>query len=201
MTVVIVWTEARTTTFFTVSEATIVYGEATATTFVAGQGNDDLLGGEGDNKLYAWSVDPELDFGLPFDPLAPLPGNDVTSFGVFTGPDGVLRDDTQKDVNLGDIALVDRIFGLTIDADNQVDRFRFSLTGTQRPQDSVEVEWTVGGALLVQLIDTDDDDALLFSGSVDRQNPILAWDASTLNRDHAYATGGESVRVLRTGGV
>ena len=112
---------------------------------------------KGNNQLYAWSLPPALDFGVPFDPLHLSPGNGFTSFGVYVDRDGTLRDDTQKNEDLGNIALIDRIFGLTIDADNQADRFRFTLSGTKQSQDHLEIEWTDGGELFLQLFHATDE--------------------------------------------
>ncbi|MFG0252484.1 MAG: hypothetical protein ACF8NJ_06375, partial [Phycisphaerales bacterium JB038] len=58
-------------------------------TLFAGQGNDDLVGGQGRNRLYAWSFDPS-----------------AGEFGVFVDSDGELHDDsnnseyTQEDTGL-----------------------------------------------------------------------------------------------------
>jgi hypothetical protein len=62
--------------------------------FVAGQGNDDLIGGVGTNDLYAWSFDPLADRAEPFDPLTVGGGDGVTRFGAFVDPaTGLLYDD------------------------------------------------------------------------------------------------------------
>ncbi len=75
----------------------------------AGQGNDDLVGGQGTNELYAWTFHPTSDVAIPFDPLAPLASADRVQFGVFvdqngelTTTDGDLDDDGQNDDGLTD---------------------------------------------------------------------------------------------------
>ena len=75
----------------------------------AGQGNDDLYGGQGTNQLYAWTKDPK-------------PG----LFGVYVDKNGKLIDD-----NLHNIS---KISGLSIDAADDVESFRFSLTDDQANQ-------------------------------------------------------------------
>ncbi len=65
----------------------------------AGQGNDDLIGGQGTNELYAWTFDPDADVNLPFDPLGGLASSAMTQFGVFVDENGEL---TVDDGNLLD---------------------------------------------------------------------------------------------------
>ncbi|MCA9125996.1 MAG: DNRLRE domain-containing protein, partial [Planctomycetales bacterium] len=85
----------------------------------AGQGNDDLVGGQGTNKLYAWSFDPAPDL------IAPLPdgltydqgfGVFVDEFGALFHDDGDLNDnnilDADDDVVIGPIRLA-RIHEIT----------------------------------------------------------------------------------------
>ena len=54
----------------------------------AGTGNDDLLAGQGDNELYAWSFHPDAG-RTPESIVADGPGPD---FGVFVDPDGSLHE-------------------------------------------------------------------------------------------------------------
>ncbi|WP_372894369.1 LEPR-XLL domain-containing protein, partial [Stieleria sp.] len=69
-------------------------------TLYAGQGNDDLIGGQGTNHLYAWSFEP-----LP-DLIGPIPSGKTydQGFGVFVDDNGVLFND---DGDLNDNLILD----------------------------------------------------------------------------------------------
>ena len=84
------------------SDQDILYG---------GQGNDDLIGGQGTNKLYAWSQDPHN--GL------------ADSFGVYVDAQGLLHDDSQHKVAIPNISQVSKITGLSLDHVAHHDRFDF----------------------------------------------------------------------------
>ncbi|WP_406700164.1 SdrD B-like domain-containing protein [Singulisphaera sp. Ch08] len=100
----------------------------------AGAGADDLIGGQGSNDLYAWSRDPAL--GL--------------LFGVFIDAQGVLHDDTTKDVDLNaalslipgtsGVTSLRKITGLATDAAAQVDRFRFNLPRAGLATDTIALD-------------------------------------------------------------
>ncbi len=106
----------------------------------AGQGNDDLIGGQGENELYAWSFQPDADVDVPFDPRTPGVGNGLSQFGVFVDSDGTLRDDAQQNFDIGDISAVDRISGSSIGAAAQLDRFQFELNSTGTADDVITLQ-------------------------------------------------------------
>ena len=93
----------------------------------AGQGNDDLIGGQGTNELYAWSFDPDADVVLPFNPLAGLASGATTQFGVFVDADGNL---TSDDGDLNDDGLNDA--GLTDDNGDVLGPYSLEDTGINR---------------------------------------------------------------------
>ena len=59
----------------------------------AGQGNDDLLGGQGENELFAWSLDPSLgeQFGVFVDPMGQLfyDDGDLNENGILDLDDAI----------------------------------------------------------------------------------------------------------------
>lgn len=164
----------------------------------AGGGNDDVIGGQGKNNLYAWSFAPQASLrpttGASFDPgdVAGLiaDGPDA-NFGVFVDPDSGQLVDTDGDLDDNGVLDTDELLPL----DQQRAPFAIEVTGLNRIVGSARNDNLLGGTTLDFLFGNGGTDTLFRADgstftSLDGNLAGDAWKDYARESDQVWYVGG-----------